>query len=49
MDEEALKQDLYLSFLGFFLHVFESLVYDEPDSSNTSLKSDGRRLLKEMG
>lgn len=38
-----------LSQIFFLLHVLESLVYDEPDSSNTEVKLDGRRTLKEMG
>lgn len=50
MDEQDLKWDLYLNFLIFFLlHVSESLGYYESDSSNTEVKSDGRRILKEMG
>lgn len=33
----------------FLLHVLEPLVYGESGSSNTELKEDGRKTLKETG
>lgn len=33
----------------FLLHVLKPLVYDESDSSNTEVKEDEKRTLKEAG
>lgn len=48
MGEQDLKWDLYLTYF-FYCMSLESLIYDEPDSSEIEVKLDGTIILKEMG